>query len=196
MNPELANPVLLFTDFGNAFPSVLHEWLFIVAERSALPRGLIHLVRSIHSFCLAVGRAGSMVKLLFPILRGVIQGCPLAAFCFVLAFDPFLNWFDHIVVKKGLGVVRACTDDVGAALSSIKVLPTMASIFRFAHLLAGLAIKFKKCVLVPVGPWSADLAASTAAWARAHLAYWSAMSVAPSAKYLGTFLGTIVGPPL
>ncbi len=156
MRRDLQHPLLLFTDFGAAFPSLLHQWIFTVASESRLPLGLQYVIRCIHSFVIGVWRAGLSVKALFPILRGVIQRCPLAAFCFVLAFGPFLSWMNFAVVQRGLGYVRACADDVGCALSSIEVLPTIAAIFNFARLLAGLAVKFHKCRVVPVRPWSSD----------------------------------------
>ena len=122
-------------------------------EHSDLPIGLRHFIRGIYASAAAVGRAGQDVTFLFFILSGVIQGCPLASFCFVVAFDPFLNLFDEIIEKKGRGIVRVCADDVGMMLSSLDFLPKVASIFRLAHALAGLVIKFKKSCIVLVCRW-------------------------------------------
>eukprot|EP00959_Pyramimonas_sp_CCMP1952_P261739 5473331-Pyramimonas_sp.AAC.1 len=93
-------------------------------------------------------------------MRGVIKGCPLTCFCFALAFDPFLNWFELAIIQHNKGIVRACADDVGSAVKSLEHLPTMASIFKFARPLAGFTLKFRKCYLVPVRPWSDDLEAT------------------------------------
>jgi hypothetical protein len=108
---------------------------------------------------------------------------------FVLGFDPFLNMFDFTVEQKSLGVVRACADDVGFALTSIRVLPKVASTFRFAKALAGLHIKFKKSAIVPLCEWSPARANEVKDWISAHLNEWSTINIAPAAKYLGTFLG-------
>ena len=101
----------------------------------------------------AVGKASAEVVFLFLIRSGVIQGCPLASFCFVISFDPFLNLFDRIIEKKNLGIVRACADDVGCALYSIEALPKVATVFRLAERFAGLIVKPKKSAIVPVTKW-------------------------------------------
>jgi hypothetical protein len=143
-------PVCLFTDFGAAFPSIIHKWLFIALKQSNLPHCLNKFHEGIYASVRAVGRDRADVAMLFLILSGVIQGCPLASFCFVIAFDPFLNMFDRIIVKQKLGIVRACADDVGFALVSLGVLPKVASIFKIARLLAGLTLKLKKSSIVPL----------------------------------------------
>ena len=191
MQPSL--PVLLFTDFGAAFPSLIQQWLFLVLQRSGFPSGLISFLEGIHNLVSAVGRAGSASKFLFFIMRGVIQGCPLASFCFVIAFDPFLNMFYRNVVAQKVGIVRACADDVGFALSTIDVLKAVASTLESAESLAGLKIKMSKCTIVPLERWSDALEASVKTWLRANLPDWLGMCVAPASKYLGTFLGTVVG---
>jgi hypothetical protein len=40
-------PIMLFTDFGSAFPSMIHEWLFIVLRASGAPAGFINLIEGI-----------------------------------------------------------------------------------------------------------------------------------------------------
>ena len=128
MDPHLSAPIMLFTDFGVAFPSIIHKWLFLTLRCSNLPAGLVYFNKGIYASVTAVGRAEASVVTLFFILSGVIQGCPLASFCFVVAFDPFLNLFDSLVVKSELGVVRACADDVGCAIVSLDILSRLAAV--------------------------------------------------------------------
>ena len=127
----------------------------------------------------------------FLILSGVIQGCPLASFCFVIAFDPFLNMFDRIIVMQKLGIVRACADDVGFALVSLGVLPKVATIFKIARLLAGLTLKLKKSSIVPLRKWTQATQDDIETWLKAELPEWGDIAVTPQAKYLGTYIGTI-----
>ena len=157
-----------------------------------MPDGLVNFIQGIYFIALAVGRVQADVVILFLIQSGVIQGCPLASFCFVVAFDPFLNLFDLTIEQKGLGIVRACADDVGCSLSSIDILPKVTTIFKFAKVLAGLHIKFIKSAIVPVTKWSATLASEIDMWIHAKLTGWVNINIASSAKYLGTYLGTTV----
>ena len=63
---------------------------------------------------------------------------PLAAFSFMLGFDPFLNMMRRLVVTPDDGVIRACADDVGGASRRLEHLRTVARIFDLARRLAGL----------------------------------------------------------
>ena len=193
MQEGLHMPILLFTDFGAAFPSLIREWLSIVLRCSNVPNALINFIEGIHDSVVAVGRVGCTSVTLFLILSGVIQGCPLASFCFVIAFDPFLNLFRRSIVDKGKGLVRACADDVGAVFKSVEVLPAASSIFKLAGSLAGLHIKISKCAVVPLRPWSPTVAEYVQSWLSSRLPLWSEIRVVPCAKYLGTFMGPSVG---
>ena len=193
MNDLLPMPIMLFTDFGAAFPSVIHEWLFLVLEMEGFPPGLRNLIVGIHSQVTAYGLAGSMVLPLFFIFSGVIQGCPLASDCFLFAFNPFLVMLGKLLDLRELGITRACADDLGFALSDILHLKIVATILKLARQLAGLSIKLRKCTLVPLGRWSDDLCSFVLAWIVDHLPEWIGMDVAPFSKYLGFFLGPLIG---
>jgi hypothetical protein len=56
MQKDLNVPIMLFTDFGSAFPSLIHEWLFIVLKASGMPDGLVNFFKGIYFIALAVGR--------------------------------------------------------------------------------------------------------------------------------------------
>ena len=150
-------PIMIFTDFGAAFPSLIHDWLFIVLKASGIPIGMFNLIKGMHSFAIAVGRVRSDVMNLFLILSGVIQGNPIASLCFVTAFDPFLNFFASAIIQKAKGIVRACADDAGCVLASTSDLHVVACIFKIAKLLAVLDIKFKKSTIAPLSVWSLPL---------------------------------------
>jgi hypothetical protein len=107
-DPTLFFPVLALYDFGSAFPSLIHEWLFIVLRAIGFPDGAYNIISALYSQVLALGRiAGSPSIVLFRILSGIIQGCPLAGTCFVLAMDPFLAKFKLEVEDQNLGIIRA-----------------------------------------------------------------------------------------
>ena len=138
-------PLLAFWDFGSAFPSLIHEWLFIILRVIGFPTGAYNIISALYAEVVAIGRiAGSFSRVLFRILSGIIQGCPLAGTCFALSMDPFLVKFKIEVEDQGLGTMRACADDIGAALQSASVLPRLAATFKDAESLAGLTLKLKK----------------------------------------------------
>ena len=58
--PEL-RPIIALFDFIAAFPSVLHQWLFLVLTVCDLPTGMIHMCESM--YWLAQGVAGSFLPL-------------------------------------------------------------------------------------------------------------------------------------
>ena len=193
MDRSLSLPIMLFTDFGAAFPSVVHQWLFMVLDSPGIPIGLRNFIIGIHSQVTAYGSAGSSVTPLFFILSGVTQGCPMASDCFVMAFDPFLNLLATLVDSRDLGITRACADDVGFALSDITLLKPVSTVYKLARRLAGLSIKMKKSVVVPLDQWSDATRDLVADWIADHLHDWDDIGIAPFSKYLGYFLGPEIG---
>ena len=69
---------------------------------------------------------------------------------FAFIVDHFLRQMDWEIDILGWGTTRACADDIGAAISSISVLAVYKPIFDSAADLAGLVLKPKKCVRVPL----------------------------------------------
>eukprot|EP00973_Karenia_brevis_P023818 3285794-Karenia_brevis.AAC.1 len=61
------------------------------------------------------------------VTSGVSQGCPLSGSLWAIAFHPILEIFQRKIEEPGLGVVRACADDVGCALLSMQSLVIIAS---------------------------------------------------------------------
>ena len=58
-----------------------------------------------------------------------------------MILDPFLHAFWQVISKHGRGMVRACADDIGAALTSYKHLMHVYPIFDIAEQAAGLTFK-------------------------------------------------------
>ena len=111
-------PILMFFDFAAAFPSVLHRWLFKVIEKQGMPEGMRNVVKALYSNCKAFMRTPSGLHFLFVILSGVLQGCPFSGTLFVLVLDPFLRRIHSLVDCRGLGITRACADDIGMVLKN------------------------------------------------------------------------------
>ena len=138
MRPDAWMPVMLFTGFGAAFRSVIHQWLLIVMDQPWFPVGLRFLVEALYSAVVAISWPDIATQIPF-ILKGIIQGCALASFHFVISFDPFLRMLSDIIESKCHGIVQACADDVGAALVSLRHLKDLATV-----LLPNLLVSNKK----------------------------------------------------
>ena len=100
---------------------------------------------------------GNGLHLLFWFLSGALQGCPASAFLFTVALDPFLYIFEHTLISHSLGILRACADDLGAALRKLAALKKFFPIFALAEAAAGLVLKPSKCIIIPLIPLTPSL---------------------------------------
>ena len=119
-------------------------------ETCGVPRASMNVIRSIYFDCRTYILVSGEKSFLCTVLSGVLQGCPLSGSLFALAIDPFLCLIDTVLENGRLGIVRACADDIGAAIKSSRVLNWIYSVFNCARLAAGLTVRTKKCVIVPV----------------------------------------------
>ena len=186
-------PVLALFDIMAAFPSVAHRWIRVVLNRACLHLGLRNLIFCLYSLASAVGpqkgEDGESI-FLYWIWRGVLQGCPLSGFIWAIVFDPFLRILMASFQDPGYGVLRACADDVGAALKHIKFLRIFERVFFRARMAAGLSLGLPKCKLIPVAvPFTSAVRDQVRSWLEAYLPEWSTFEVVPSGVYLGFALG-------
>eukprot|EP00959_Pyramimonas_sp_CCMP1952_P411969 8632867-Pyramimonas_sp.AAC.1 len=69
-------PVLAAFDFGQAFPSISHDWIFKILKSLSLPGPLLGFLGMIYMDVWCLGGIGGGLRVLFPIGSGIIQGCP------------------------------------------------------------------------------------------------------------------------
>ena len=130
------------------------------------------------------------MNFLFFIWSGVLQGCPLSATLFLMCVNPFLINFDLSLSSSNGGVVRACADDIGAALSDHTFLKQLFEVFSLAKQIANLQLKPKKCNIIPVNEKLSDeLVNFLRRWLQDNIPEWSDFQIVPFAKYLGFFMG-------
>ena len=121
---------------------------------------------------------------------GVLQGCPLSAALFNFAIDPLLLVFSLLVVEPKIGEVRACADDLAAAVQNIQSLIMIHSIFDSFHRISGLRLNPDKCILIlTCVNATPEAIARTRAWLRVHIPEWENIGIANHGKYLGIVLG-------
>ena len=93
----------------------------------------------------AYGMCGGVLVHMLSILSGVLHGCPLSGTLFVLGLD-LLLWM--LQVQPDSSVIRACADDIGAALRRLEESIALAKIVNGFKSAARLTLKPPKCILV------------------------------------------------
>ena len=156
-------------------------------RRNGVPAELTNYVKTLYANNKCHYRGEGKAKLLYGILSGIIQGCPLSGSVFVIVVDPFLR-----LLRKSLldSTNRAFADDIATIvqkLEELQILKVNSDLFRD---IPGLDLKIKKCCLIPLGH------DPTAEWLKkvskaiAHIvSKWANFAVAPSAEYLGIIIG-------
>ena len=150
-------PIIPLYDMESAFPSIIHKWIFMVLRYRKLPEGYLRLFSAIYRNARAVETHNGKKLVVIQFLSGVLQGCPASAFLFNNAMDPFFRDLDKHLTERKAGIIRACADDLGAALRALKFLIGLPPIFSTAQDLAGLTLKPSKCHLVILSEFSNDI---------------------------------------
>ena len=184
-------PLLLTTDFASAFPSLSQGWARRALAAAGLPEGMLSFVIYSFQHVVAYTALEGHMQLLFVVLSGVIQGCPLASAVFVIALNPWLLRIQAELEIPKRGIVRACADDLGFVLRAFAHLSLLFAIFTDMAHVANLQLKAVKCVLVPLCEWSPAVKQATATCLANLIPSWKDFAIEPCAKYLGTWLGPL-----
>jgi len=188
-------PLLLLFDYAAAFPSVSHAWIRLILQFIRLPSGLFAVVCALYHKNQAFLGTPDGIVFMFYILSGVLQGCPLSGSLFVIVIDPLLHMFKLHLEDTGLGVPRACADDVGVALRHLKDMNILCLFFSRYTLISGLTLKPAKCVVVLTARACSDHNCQVIReWLTGNCPAWKDMTICPSAKYLGFYLGPAAAP--
>jgi len=188
-------PLLLLFDYAAAFPSVSHAWIRLVLQFIRFPSGLFSVVCGLYHKNQAFLGTPDGIVFMFLVLSGVLQGCPLSGSLFVIVIDPLLHMFKVHLEDTGLGVPRACADDVGVALRHLKDICILCVFFSRYELISGLTLKPPKCVIVLTARTCSDHNCQVIKeWLSANCPVWRDMTVCAAAKYLGFYLGPSSAP--
>jgi len=184
-------PLGVLYDFASAFPSVGHEWLLLVMEAIKIWRAFLCAIKCLYADNHAYADDGGMIIYLFPILSGILQGCPLSGTLFVFVVDPLL-WMFRKQINSA--IIRACADDIGAALRRLDDLVALYNIFKKFQAVSGLVLKPSKCVIIlTVCQCTPQILENIRGWLEIHIPEWRGMKIQACAKYLGFFLGPAAG---
>ena len=183
-------PLLVLYDFASAFPSVAHAWLFCVLRAIRLWPGFYTAIHRLYQDNHTYASDGGFLIYMFPILCGILQGCPLSGSLFVLVIDPLL-WMFRLHINSAL---RVCADDIGAALRRLEDLVVLHRLFSQFKRVSLLTLKPAKCILImTVCDTTAGSIVHIREWLSQHIPEWRQMQIAGHAKYLGLYLGPSAG---
>lgn len=176
----------IFVDFWAAFPSLSHEYLWLVLEHIGVSAPVIAAIQALYRSNRHWIRFGGVCVEVFTITSGVKQGCPLSPLLFVIALDPSLRALQATMGPRSL--VRGYADDIALVLKQLwKEAPAVARLFSTLQAMAGLRLKSKKCVMIPL--WSITGWGALKMLLREEIPSWGDFELDTKDKYLGVYLG-------
>jgi len=124
-------PVMALYDFCNAFPTIIHEWLFLVLRTIGLPTPFLQAFKWLYTDVSAYSSGIGDNTYLFPVLGGVKTGCPASSILFPLGLNPIVDLFTMLCEGPRLSITRICADDFGSCLSALSHIKTHDSFFTW-----------------------------------------------------------------
>jgi hypothetical protein len=183
-------PAAALYDFCNAFPTLLHEWLFFVLKVIRCPKEYRNVIQAMYTKIMAYSSGIGECAFLFFVLGGVNTGCPLSSMLFLLGVNPIIHLFIWLSDGPKLSVTRVCADDFGSALKTLSALKNQAAIFRAASGITGLHLKPSKCVLIISCVELTDFVREAVTnYVKANVPDFGDFRIQASGKYLGWHLG-------
>ena len=149
VSARLAATVLF--DFKVAFPSLAHQWIYLVLERVGAPMKWIKLIKKLYKGCPCNILFAGAVCIVILIESGIKQGCPASGSLFALAADPLIRFMLVEGALRGSRIL-AYADDLALVCWRLdEQLPVVLEILRVWGLATALKLNPTKCVVVPLG---------------------------------------------
>ena len=149
------NPAIVLFDIRAAFPSLAHQWFFVVMRKMGIPRFIIDALKRLYQDGVAIisllGRRWNRI----PVKSGIRQGCPASGSLFVLAMDPCFRYLMH---KVGLhnGILTAFADDIaGVVKDLLAAVPIVMKCFATIAGCSALELHPGKVIIVPL--WKVEV---------------------------------------
>eukprot|EP00973_Karenia_brevis_P026909 3711103-Karenia_brevis.AAC.1 len=138
-----------------------------------LPQGLRLFLKSSLQMVRAFSEVEGKRSFFFLVLRGVVQGCPLAGWLFALFLDPALRMFKTIIVQPTSAHMFATADDLAGLIPNLTDIELIYALF--------LTIEKASIDDKTVGIFRRYLSARVPQWAF--------IPIEDAARYLGFMIG-------
>jgi len=151
---EADNPAILLFDLMAAFPSLSHQWLFVVLRKMKVPMRVLKAFAALYKDCFAtiILLGGRWQRV--PMLSGIRQGCPASGTLFALAIDPCIRYLISLLGPRG-GMLNAYADDIAAVLRDLfAVLKSIDEAFLTIGRATALRLHPGKVQIIPL--WKFD----------------------------------------
>ena len=180
-------PLLLLFDFAAAFPSLAHEFIFMVLQFYQAPAGMYLFFVALYTDNKCYALFGGVRFFLYCIRSGILQGCPASGSLFVMAIDAFLCMLKAKIAQSRS---KAFADDIASILQKLSQLHIAERCFSRFSCISGLKLKPKKCKLIPLGaPLDDARKASVQAYVSRNIPNWKSFLICDSGEYLGFMVG-------
>ena len=110
-------PATILFDFGNAFPSLSHDFLWLALQYIGVPTVIINAIKELYKDNKHFWRYRGPIRVVYTAQSGVKQGGPLSALLFIIAVDPFLNFLSSRIPRCDLLIAYA--DDIAVVLRDL-----------------------------------------------------------------------------
>jgi hypothetical protein len=188
---DAPDPAILLFDIAAAFPSLAHQWLFVVLRKMRIPKFMIKCIQELYRDGFAEIVLMGLRWGRLPILSGIRQGCPASGSLFVLAMDPC---FRFIMAKMGpkQGIITAFADDLAAAVKDLyQTIAILDEAFQVVARCSSMKLHPGKVVVIPLWKFVEGEVREAIANVAPRLA---AALIQDYGKLLGVFIGP--GAPL
>ena len=174
---------ILLTDFAAAYPSVDHDWILSVIEKTELPDFISRFLRSVNNDSTThVEFAGDN----FLIARSISQGCPASGFLFAMAFDPIFRWLQEVVIPRNSDTLYFLQLVQCAFADDLAVATALAPAFHSVDHIVGHSLNCRKSCWVQYGTGERE---SLRTWISENCGEFREMEIARHAEYVGTMIG-------
>ncbi len=151
--------IALSLDAEKAFDRL--EWPFLLAVLQKMNFGpnLIRMIQMLYLNPLAMIRTNADTSSLFPLSRGMHQGCPLSPLLFGLAVEPLANAIrahpaiEGIMIENDKHIISLYADDIILYLNNVvSSLPALCTLLDDYSCISGYKINKHKSVMMPLNP--------------------------------------------